>query len=135
MKRVELELEQESNSVFTPLGLKCPCESKKRGCEISSLVPSHGTYHKIALLQISGDQLKKNHEQIFENFGKNSIFYDAHMRVKIKVIMYKVNRDLEKSDFHFLQNVCKLRYTQIQMNNALAYENNRLAGCMLTGNC
>ena len=48
--------------------------------------------------------------------------------------MYKVYRDLEQSDFLILQNMCELRRTQIQMINALSYENNRLAGYMLTGN-
>ena len=54
--------------------------------------------------------------------------------MEINFMMYKVYRDLEQSDFLILQNMCELRRTQIQMINALSYENNRLAGYMLTGN-
>ena len=54
--------------------------------------------------------------------------------MKINFMMYKVYCDLEQSDFLILQNMCKLRRTQIQMINALSYENNRLTGYMLTGN-
>ena len=39
MQRVELEVDQETESVFTPLGLKLPCELKERGCETTSLDP------------------------------------------------------------------------------------------------
>ena len=53
---------------------------------------------------------------------------------KINFMMYKVYCDLEQTDFLILQNMCKLRRTQIQMIKALSYENNRLAGYMLTGN-
>ena len=56
------------------------------------------------------------------------------MRMKINFMKYKVYRDLEQSDFLILQNMCELRQTQIQMINALSYENNRLAGYMLTRN-
>ena len=39
MQRVELEVDQETKSVFTPLGLKLPCELKEGGCETTSLDP------------------------------------------------------------------------------------------------
>ena len=84
--------------------------------------------------ELVGSQHFGNHRQIFENVGKDTIEYDAHMRMKINFMMYKVYRDLEQSDFLILQNMCELRRTQIQMINALSYENNRLAGYMLTGN-
>ena len=54
--------------------------------------------------------------------------------MKINFMMYKVYRDLEQSDILILQNICEPRRTQIQMINALSYENNRLAGYMLTRN-
>ena len=47
--------------------------------------------------------------------------------MKINFMMYKVYRDLEQSDFLILQNMFELTRTQIQMINALSYENNKLA--------
>ena len=37
----------------------------------------------------------RNHRQNFENVGKDTIDYDAHMRMKINFMMYKVYRDLD----------------------------------------
>ena len=56
------------------------------------------------------------------------------MRMKIVLLLYKVYRDLEQFELLILQNMCELRRTPIQMVNALSYENNRLAGYMLTVN-
>ena len=257
MQRVELEVDQETKSVFTPLGLKLPCELKEGGCETTSLDPfayswdvpencivtklftqvakmikftnepdppqyyiisTHdmqndvyrlqnnmkidhtrdiklrinnertyicgkptplfitnfddlfvsftggfdmntgktvisknsvnyykmqvGTDNKIRVNgfyetpknELVGSQYFGNNKKILENVGKDTIDYDAHMRMKINFMMYKVYRDLEQTDFLILQNMCELRRTQIQMINALSYENNRLAGYMLTGN-
>ena len=39
MQTVELEVDQEKKSLFTPLGLKLPCEFKEGGCETTSLDP------------------------------------------------------------------------------------------------
>ena len=75
-----------------------------------------------------------NNRHVFENVGKDTIDYDAHMRMKTNSMMYKVYRDLEQSDYLILQNMCELRRTEIQIINALSYENNTLAGYMLTGN-
>ena len=82
-----------------------------------------------------GNQHFWNQRQNFGNVGKDTFDYDAHMRMKINFMMYKFYRDLEHSDFLILHNMCELRRTQTQMLNALSYENNRLAGYMLTGNC
>ena len=84
--------------------------------------------------ELVGNQHFGNHRQIFENVGKDTIDYDAHMRMKINFMMYEVYRDLEQSDFLNLQNMCELRQTQIQMIKAFSYENNRLAGYRLSGN-
>ena len=84
--------------------------------------------------ELFGNQHFGSHRQIFENAGKDTIDYDAHMHMKINFMMYKVYRDLEQSDFLNLQNMCVLKQTQIQMIKALSYENNRLAGYKLSGN-
>ena len=39
MQRAELEVDQETKSVFTPSGLKLPSELKEGGCETTSLDP------------------------------------------------------------------------------------------------
>ena len=39
MQRIELEVDQETKPVFTPLGLKLRCELKEGGCETTSLDP------------------------------------------------------------------------------------------------
>ena len=91
-------------------------------------------FYETAKNELVGSQHFGNHRQIVENVGKYTIDYDAHMRMKINFMMYEVYRDLEQSDFLILQNTCELRRTQIQMINALSYENNRFAGYLLTGN-
>ena len=83
--------------------------------------------------ELVGNQHIGIHKQVFEIVGKDTIDYDAQMRMKINFMMYKVYRDLEQSDFLILQNICELRRAQIQMINASSYENNSLAGYMLVG--
>ena len=55
--------------------------------------------------ELVGSQHFGNHRQIFENVGKDTIDYDAHMRMKIIFMMYKFYRDLEQFDFLILQNM------------------------------
>ena len=45
--------------------------------------------------ELVSNQQFRNHRQIFENVGKDTIDYDAHMRMKINFMMYKVYRDLD----------------------------------------
>ena len=82
-------------------------------------------FYETAINQLVGSQHFGNHRQIFENVGKDTTDYDAHMRMKNNFMKFMVYRDLEHSDFLILQNMCELRRTQIQMINALSYENNR----------
>ena len=93
------------------------------------------SFYETPINELVSNQHFGNLAQIFENFREDIIDYDAHIRMKNNSMMYKVYRDLEQFYFLILQNMCELRRTQIQMINALFYENNRLAGYMLTGNC
>ena len=91
-------------------------------------------FYETSKNELVGSQHFGNHREIFGNVEEDAIDYDAHMRKKINFMIYTVYRDLQQSDFLFLQNMCELRRTQIQMINAMSDKNNRLAGYMLTGN-
>ena len=59
-------------------------------------------FYETPKYELFGNQHFGNHRQVFENVGKDTIDYDAHMRMKIIFMMYKVYRDLEQSKFLIL---------------------------------
>lgn len=70
----------------------------------------------------------------WEHAGEDELDYELHLGVKLDYIMYHGYTKMKQSWYNLILNQCELERTQKQTIIMLAFQNNRLAGYMLTGN-
>ena len=70
----------------------------------------------------------------WEHAGEDELDYELDLGVNLDNIMYHGYTKMKQSWYNLILNQCELERTQKQTIIMLAFQNNRLAGYMLTGN-
>ena len=79
------------------------------------------------------DAMHTSHKTSDEDMYLN-MDYEMHMGTKLDYLFFQSSRLLQVSEIQLLKNQCEEERTQILAILMLSLENQRLAGCMLTGN-